>query len=229
VRIGSTGDNGSTTQANTVLSLGIAANGNTTHQGATQNQAGTGGTLVQAAGQIAQSKQDALACADADQKGAKNTNAPVRVFADGDAGSTSQSNTAAAIAAALNGNATGQSLGQTQAGGPGSTLVQAAGQAAGNEQAATGLAEADQHGVSNQSSPIRVGHELRKPCDSPKRCEPKRVEPCGSCAPRKPDYDTCKRPVAPPPCEPRKPVIVPCDPCDREKQATPKWRYPQNR
>lgn len=231
VRIGSAGDDGSTTQANTVLSLGIAANGNKTYQGATQNQAGSGGTLVQAAGQAALSKQDALACADAAQKDAENTNAPVRVFGDGDAGSTSQSNTAAAIAAAVNGNATGQSLGQSQAGGPGSTLVQAAGQAAGNEQAAAGSADANQYGVSNQSSPIRIGHELRKPCESPKqRCETKRpIEPRRPCAPAKPDHDECERPVEPPPCAPRKPVFDRCDPCDRSKQAPPPRRCPLER
>ena len=201
VRIGSPGDNGSTTQANTVLSLGIAANGNTTNQGATQNQAGSGGTLVQAAGQIALNKQAALACADAAQKGAENTNAPVRVFSEGDNGSTSQSNTAAAIAAALNGNATGQSLGQTQAGGPGSTLVQAGGQAAGNEQDAAGFADADQHGVSNESSPVRLGRDhLRKPCEK---------RPCESL-----------RPI-----EPRRPVCNPCDPCERPKQPCSPRRY----
>jgi hypothetical protein len=193
IRIGSAGDGGSTTQANTVLSGAIAANGNTTHQGAAQNQAGSGGTLVQAAGQAALSKQAALACADAAQKGAENTSAPVRVFSDGDAGSTSQSNTAAAIAAALNGNATGQSLAQSQAGAPGSTLVQGAGQAARNEQDAAGYADADQHGVSNQSKPVLIGHGLRKPCEQ-KRCEARRpVE--RPCAPRKPDYDRCN------PCE----------------------------
>ena len=75
VRIGSPGDDGSTTQANAVSRLGIAANGNKTTRGQ-PDQAGSGGTLVQGIGQIAQSKQDALACADAAQKGAKNTNAP---------------------------------------------------------------------------------------------------------------------------------------------------------
>ena len=224
VRIGSAGDDGSTSQANTVLSLGIAANLNKTHQGATQNQAGSGGTLVQAAGQAALNKQDALACADAEQKDAKNTSAPVRVFGKGDGGSTSQSNTAAAIAAALNGNGTGQTLGQTQAGGPGSTLVQAAGQAAGNEQAAGGFADADQHGVSNQSSPIRIGHELRKPCEK-QRCEAKRpVERRHPCERTTRDYEECKRPVEPPPCAPRKPDYDRCDPCDRPKQECPQRR-----
>ncbi len=231
VRIGSAGNDGSTTQANTVLSLGIAANGNKTYQGATQNQAGSGGTLVQASGQIAQSKQDALACADAEQKGAKNESTPVRVFSDGAAGSTSQSNTAAAIAAALNGNSTGQSLGQSQAGSPGSTLVQASGQAAGNHQTAADKADAKQYGASNQSTPVRIGHERRKPCEQQPRCEDKRpAEPCRTCAPRKPDYDECKRPVEPKPCERRKPVIERCNPCDRRpKEATPKWRYADER
>ena len=226
VRVGSPGDDGSTTQANTVLSLGIAANGNRTNQGATQSQAGSGGTLVQAVGQAALNKQDALACADAAQKGAENVNAPVRVFGHGDGGTTSQSNTAAAIAAGLNGNATGQSAVQSQAGRPGSTLVQAAGQAAGNEQSAAGLADADQHGASNLNAPVRLGDHSHKPCEPKQRCEPKRpVEPCRKCAPRKPDYDDCKRRSEPPPCHPRKPVPDRCKPCDRPTHPTPNWRY----
>jgi hypothetical protein len=229
VRVGSPGDNGSVTQANTVLSLGIAANGNKTTQGATQNQAGSGGTLVQAVGQAALNKQDALACADAAQKGASNTNAPVRVFSEGDGGSTSQANTAAAIAAGLNGNSTGQSAGQSQAGGRGSTLVQASGQAADSKQSAAGLADADQYGVSNTSAPIRIGETLHKPkrCEPKQRCETKRpIEPCRRCAPRKPDRDACERPVEPPKCAPRKPV---CDPCERERVPTPNWRYGETR
>lgn len=225
VRVGSPGNDGSTTQANNALSLGIAANGNKTYQGATQNQAGSGGTLVQAAGQAALNKQDALACADAAQKGAENASVPVRVFSDGDSGSTSQSNTAAAIAAGLNGNSTDQSLGQSQAGGPGSTLVQAGGQAADSKQSAAGLADADQYGVSNKSAPVRIGDGLNRPCEK-QRCEKKRpTEPCSRYAPRKPDYDKCKRPVEPPKCAPRKPV---CDPCEREQVPVPNWRYAES-
>jgi hypothetical protein len=205
VRIGSAGDDGSTTQANAVLSGAIAANGNKTYQGARQTQAGSGGTLVQAAGQAAISKQDALACADAAQKGAENTNSPVRVFGDGDAGSTSQSNTAAALAAAVNGNATGQSAGQSQAGGPGSTLVQAAGQASGSEQAAAGSADARQQGVSNQSSPIAIGGLLKRGCESQQpRCHER------TCAPRKPVFDRC-------------------DPCERLQRPCPPRRCPLTR
>ncbi len=231
VRVGSPGDDGSTSQANNVLSLGIAANGNKTYQGATQNQAGSGGTLVQAAGQAALNKQDALACADAAQKGAENASVPVRVFSHGDSGSTSQSNTAAAIAAGLNGNSTDQSLRQSQAGGHGSTLVQAGGQAADSKQSAAGLADADQYGVSNKSAPVRIGDGLHKPCEKKQRCEKKRPsEPCSRCEPRKkPDYDKCKRPVEPPPCAPRKPVCKPvCDPCERERVPTPNWRYSES-
>jgi hypothetical protein len=211
VRIGSTGDDGSTSQANTVLSLGVAANGNKTYQGTRQTQGGSGGTLVQAAGQAAISKQDALACADAAQKGAENTNAPVRVFGEGDTGSTSQSNTAAALAAALNGNATGQTAGQSQAGAAGSTLVQAVGQAAGSEQAAAGSADARQQDVSNQSSPIVIGDLLKRKCDSQKPL-------CRD-----------KRPAKPTPCAPRKPVVDRCDPCERLKRPCPPRRCPLTR
>lgn len=219
VRIGSAGNDGSTAQANTVLSGAVAANGNRTSQGATQSQAGSGGTLVQAVGQIALSKQSALACADAAQKDAVNASAPVRVFGEGDAGATRQSNTAAALAAAVNGNSTGQSAGQTQAGSPGSTLVQATGQAAGNEQAAGSNANANQRGVSNLSTPVRIEDLLGKFCESRKQsCTHTRpVEP-------RPCTSRCERPVEPRPCAPRKPVVDRCNPCERLKPTCPPRR-----
>jgi len=226
IRIGSPGGSGSTSQSNTVLSGALALNLNRTLQDTTQRQSGVGGTLVQAAGQAADNKQDAVACANAAQKGAENTNTPVRVFSHGDDGSTSQSNTAAAIAAALNSNATGQALGQSQAGRPGSTQVQAAGQAAPSRQSAVGLADADQHGASNGNSPTWVGYQPHKPCDPKHECEPKRpveptpCDPKHECGPKRPVEPTpcdpkheCgpKQPVEPTPCEP-KPAYDPCDP-----------------
>ena len=113
VRIGSKGEDGSVSQANTTISAAIAANKNETSQTATQNQSGPG-TLVQGIAQIAKNKQGALALSDAFQKDATNTNAPVRVFSRGNDGSVSQSNTAAAIGAALNGNSTTQSASQAR-------------------------------------------------------------------------------------------------------------------
>jgi hypothetical protein len=200
VRIGSPGGGGSVDQSNTVLSAAISANGNETSQTSTQSQAGIGGTLVQAAGQAAVNKQDALACANALQQGVENTNTPVRLFSEGDDGAVSQSNTAAAVAKALNLNGASQSANQSQAGGGSSPLVQAVGQAAGNEQAAAGSGNADQRGTSNESKPIVLGDDLRKKCDGRKQsCEE-------------------KLPVEPKSCELRTPELERCEPCERLKQ-----------
>ncbi|MDQ3162680.1 MAG: hypothetical protein M3Q92_07585 [Actinomycetota bacterium] len=244
IRIGSPGGSGATSQSNTVLSAALALNLNKTSQDTRQSQSSPGGTQVQAAGQAADNKQDAVACAKAAQRAAENTNTPVRVFSHGDDGSTSQSNTSAAIAAALNGNATGQALGQFQAGGAGSTQVQGAGQAAPNRQSAAGSAEADQHGARNGSSPTWVGHRPQKPCEPKQGCEPKRpVEPapceptpaydrCGpkriiEPAPCKPTGDRChqNRPVEPRPCAPRAPELEGCEPCERHEHKCPSRRW----
>lgn len=199
VRIGSPGAGGSTTQANTVIAGSLALNGNKTTQSGDQTQAGPG-TLVQGLGQIAKSKQDAKACADASQKDAKNVNAPLRLFSEGSDGSTLQSNAAVALAAALNVNVTGQSSDQSQSGGPGSTLVQGVGQASLNDQNAMGNATTNQHGVSNLNNPLRI--------DIPKL--DKKPEPC---KPSKPDGEECGAPSKEPKCAPRKPIMRPCEPC----------------
>jgi hypothetical protein len=234
VRIGSPGSSGSTTQANTVLAVSLAANGNTTHQTAHQSQGGAG-TLVQGSGQLAKSTQDAKSCADATQKDAKNVNAPLRLFSEGSDGSTTQSNAAIALSAALNGNKTGQTAGQSQTGAPGSTLVQGSGQGAFNEQNAWSGADTKQHGVENTNAPVRLApppHKSHKPCE-PKRpceapkppCEPKR--PCETKPPVGPpgyhcdapmrDGGKCERPIEKPKCAPRKPDVKPCDRCDEPK------------
>ena len=214
VRIGSEGDGGSVSQANTTISAAIAANHNETSQNATQSQSGPG-TLVQGIGQLAKNKQDALALSDAFQKDATNTNAPVRVFSSGNDGSVSQANTAAAIGAALNGNSTTQSASQTQAGRGGSPLVQAVAQGAENYQDALGKGDAHQIGVENSNTPVNLGHDFDK-----NRCK-NRKEPCET-----------KKPVEPPKCEcePKYPVEPKCDwkkdQCESKRPVEPKcdWK-----
>ncbi len=240
VRIGSEGDAGSVSQANTTISAAIAVNKNETPQTAIQNQSGHG-TLVQGIAQGAKNKQGALAFSDALQKDATNTNAPVDVFGKGDhkddkydkydkydkkdmndhkadAGSVSQSNTAAAIGVALNGNSTTQTATQNQAGG--SPLVQAVGQWAENDQFALGKGDAYQRDVANSNTPIVIGHDFDKhKCEYRKeRCERKEPPKCDSkCEPKYPEpkypeprYPEPKNPEPTYP-EPTYPVEPKCD------------------
>jgi hypothetical protein len=237
VRIGSYGGSGSTTQANTALAVSLAANGNKTDQGATQTQSGAG-TLVQGVGQLAKNDQDATSCANTSQKGASNTNAPLRIGSEGTDGSTSQANTAAALSAALNGNKTEQNVGQTQSGAPGSAYVQGVGQGAFSKQGALSNADTTQYGASNTAAPVRIGQPTHKPCESKKRsCDDKpKVGPPGHrCDASTRDGDSCGRPVEEPKCPPRKPVETPrkpvekpCASCEKRHDPCPKPKAPCN-
>ena len=120
VRVLSPGDDGSVDQSNSVDSSATAANLNLTKQDADQDQGGSGGT--QAIGQEADSDQDAAALSVAKQKGASNTNIPVRVLSKGDNGRVEQSNSVDSSATAANLNALKQDADQDQGGKGGRVL-----------------------------------------------------------------------------------------------------------
>jgi hypothetical protein len=235
VRIGSSGGSGSTTQANTALAVSLAANGNKTDQDANQTQSGAG-TLVQGVGQLAKNDQDATSCANTSQKGAKNTNAPLRIGSEGTDGSTSQANTAAALSAALNGNKTEQDAGQTQSGAPGSAYVQGVGQGAFSKQGALSNADTKQHGVANESTPLRIDRPEHKRCEPKQPCEskPKVGPPDYRCDASSRNGGSCHQPVKEPKCPreepkcpPRRPA-KPCASCEKPHDPCDKPKCPPN-
>ena len=171
VRIKSAGSDGDVTQANLSGAFSAAGNSNDTTQSVSQD-AGSGlpvlsplareggcgscggdGATVQAAGQWASSKQKADSSADSTQKGACNTNSPVRIKSKGDDGDVKQVNASAAKSAAGNDNQTTQSA--DQAAGWGGVNVQALGQKAWNGQDADSHATSDQYDPSNANAPVR--------------------------------------------------------------------------
>src|SRR3954470_1913399 len=86
IRVGSDGNGGSVTQANTASSDASAKNDNDTTQNADQSQAGgsspcgcDSAPAVQTSDQSAESEQKAIALSAAEQKDAKNVNLPIRV------------------------------------------------------------------------------------------------------------------------------------------------------
>ena len=157
IRILSPGKGGDVTQSNTSLAGSLAANGNKTDQWVDQDQTGRGsGTYIQAAGQLADSKQKAKADADSSQYGVSNLNVPIRIGSPGSDGDVTQSNLSAAAAIAANGNFTKQGIDQDQTG-AGGAFIQAAGQAAYNKQYADADADSTQKHVSNLNVPILIG------------------------------------------------------------------------
>ena len=110
VRIKSAGDDGDVTQANLSGAFSAAGNDNSTTQNATQDggsghpvlgpltrdggcgSCGGDGATVQGIGQWASSHQKADSSADSTQKGACNTNSPVRIKSYGDDGDVKQVN-----------------------------------------------------------------------------------------------------------------------------------------
>ena len=89
---------------------------------------------MQKADQTAYNDQSADSSADSTQKGASNSNAPVRIKSDGGGGDVSQSNESGALSAAGNKNSTDQSADQSAGGSGGGLTVQALGQKAENGQ-----------------------------------------------------------------------------------------------
>ena len=166
VRIGSEGDNGSVSQSNDSAALSLAGNAAATTQGVEQTQGGGcgchGGDAVQAVGQKAITGQLAESEATSIQKGAKNSNTPVRIHSEGDDGDVEQSNNSLALSAALNAAKTEQAVGQSQGGGcgcdrhkSGGAKVQAVGQWAATWQKADSDATSVQWKPSNTNAPVR--------------------------------------------------------------------------
>jgi GTP cyclohydrolase II len=167
VRIGSKGDNGSVSQSNNSAALSFAGNAAKTSQGVEQLQGGGcgchGGDAVQAVGQKAITGQLAESEATSIQKGAKNSNTPVRIHSEGDDGDVEQSNNSIALSAALNAAKTDQMVGQSQGGGCGcgdrhksdGAKVQAVGQWAETWQKADSDATSLQFKPSNTNAPVR--------------------------------------------------------------------------
>jgi trimeric autotransporter adhesin len=172
VRIKSEGDDGDVTQANLSGAISVAGNKNHTTQNATQDAGsapvemvrcdkgcgghGDGGPVVQKADQTAYNDQSAHSSADSTQKGASNSNAPVRIKSDGGGGSVTQVNGSLAASAAGNKNTTDQSADQSAGGSSGGPTVQALGQKAVNGQEAGSHATSEQDGASNSNSPVRI-------------------------------------------------------------------------
>ena len=171
VRIKSEGDDGEVTQANLSGAISVAGNKNETTQNATQDAGsgpvemvkckdgcghGDGGPVVQKADQTAYNDQSAHSSADSTQKGASNSNAPVRIKSDGGGGSVTQVNGSLAASAAGNLNSTDQSADQSAGGSGGGPTVQALGQKAVNGQEAGSHATSEQDGASNSNSPVRI-------------------------------------------------------------------------
>jgi hypothetical protein len=159
VRVDSKGDGGKVEQSNSVDSSATAANLNALKQDADQDQSGSGG--IQAIGQEAKNDQDAFAASLAAQKGASNTNTPVRVDSKGDDGKVEQENEVESDATAANLNLTKQDADQDQGGkgkdcGCHSDGIQAIGQEAKSDQDAKALSAALQFGASNKNTPVRV-------------------------------------------------------------------------
>jgi hypothetical protein len=162
VRIGSKGGGGSVEQSNNSVAGSLAGNAAKTTQGVSQTQGGGCGCasdLVQAVGQKAITGQLAESEATSIQKGAKNSNTPVRIHSEGDDGDVEQSNNSIALSAALNAAKTDQAVGQSQGdrcgckhGGAG---VQAVGQWAETWQAAGSDAKSEQWKPSNSNAPVR--------------------------------------------------------------------------
>jgi hypothetical protein len=167
VRIGSKGDNGSVSQSNNSAALSFAGNAAKTTQAVEQTQGGGcgchGGDAVQAVGQKAITGQLAESEATSIQKGAKNSNTPVRIHSEGDDGDVEQSNNSIALSAALNAAKTEQAVGQSQGGGCGcgdrhksdGAKVQAVGQWAETWQKADSDATSVQWKPSNTNAPVR--------------------------------------------------------------------------
>ena len=164
VRIGSKGNNGSVKQENNSAALSWAGQAGQTHPGARPGQScGCGGASdhLQAGGQKAETGQWADSKATSIQKGAKNSNTPVRIHSKGDDGDVEQSNNSLAKSGALNAAKTAQVVDQRQGGrdckcghksGAG---VQAVGQWAETWQDAESDAKSEQLYPSNSNAPVR--------------------------------------------------------------------------
>ena len=162
------GGSGSVNQSNDSGALSLAGNVAGTAQlvGQSQDGCGCGGDKVQAVGQKAITGQWSDADATSKQKGASNSNTPVRIDSPGSDGDVTQSNNSAAFAAAVNAAKTIQGVDQSQGGGCGcrepknhdggaGAGVQAVGQFAATLQKANSNADSEQWYPSNSNAPVR--------------------------------------------------------------------------
>jgi hypothetical protein len=171
VRIKSYGGDGDVTQTNSSDAKSAAGNKNETEQSADQDAGsgspekkadgcydkcgGHGGSATQYIDQSAENEQSADSSAESIQKGASNSNSPVRIKSGGDDGDVTQTNSSDAESAAGNKNDTDQSAHQS-ADGSGDATVQAIGQWADSEQDASSDATSKQFDPSNSNSPVRI-------------------------------------------------------------------------
>jgi hypothetical protein len=170
IRVLSPGDEGDVEQTNSVDSEANASNENSAEQSVDQEQSSEGsgsskccssGTGIQVAGQEAKNEQGAIGLSLAAQKGASNSNTPIRVKSHGDGGDVEQTNSVDSEANASNENSAEQSVEQAQSSGGSCGChqglgIQVAGQKATNDQDAKALSLAFQEGVSNKNKPLRV-------------------------------------------------------------------------
>src|SRR5688572_9927314 len=164
IRVLSPGNGGNVSQTNSVDSDADAHNSNSADQDATQRQSSggsdcrcSGSTGIQTSDQDAKNEQAALAGSKAEQNGASNTNASIRVLSPGNDGNVRQSNTVDSDARASNRNSADQDATQTQSAGSGSgSGIQVSDQDAKSEQAALAASIAKQDHPSNTNTPIRV-------------------------------------------------------------------------
>ena len=113
---------------------------------------------IQAAGQQAQSWQDAQSQATSDQTHPTNINAPVSILSSVTNGAVDQSNNSTATSKASNKNDTDQSSTQSQSGGGSPWLlgIQAAGQLAQSGQMADSSASSTQSDPTNVNAPVSI-------------------------------------------------------------------------
>jgi hypothetical protein len=116
------------------------------------------------AGQESSTEQGAIALSSAEQKGAENSNEPVRVWSEGDGGDVMQSNDVSSSADASNDADTTQRAEQDptsskECGCRSELGIQALGQSSSTEQLAGAASEAEQVGASNENSPVRIWSE----------------------------------------------------------------------
>jgi hypothetical protein len=115
------------------------------------------------AGQESDTDQAAIAASSAEQKGAENSNDPVRIGSKGDDGSVRQSNDVSSEANASNDADTKQSVDQDQGGsscgchGSDGLALQVAGQESETDQGAIALSSAEQKDAENSNTPVRIG------------------------------------------------------------------------
>jgi hypothetical protein len=167
VRVLSKGDDGKVKQSNDVSSEANASNDADTKQKVDQDQHGSScgchgsdGLALQVAGQESSTEQGALALSSAEQKGAENSNKPVRVWSKGDGGDVTQSNDVSSSADASNDADTSQRADQDQHGGKcgceSGLGIQALGQSSSTEQLAGAASSAKQVGAENENAPVRI-------------------------------------------------------------------------